>query len=191
MLSSKAPANSTAKAVALIRPINLPRDPASLCYHIRMNGRNYERAVARYLKNHGYHGVKVTKGSGDYGVDVLARRWGHKYAVQCKYYSRPVGVSAVQQVVAGMAYYDCDRAIVVTNTTFTRQAKELAESNGIDLIAKVSPYNGLFRGFYFLITTAALVCAAVDYYRLYAIGVAAFMLLLGIFILYLRSLAKK
>lgn len=133
-----------------------------------MNGRNYEKSVARYLKHHGFYAVKVTKGSGDYGVDVLAKKIGHRYAVQCKYYSRPVGVSAVQQVVAGMAYYDCDRGIVVTNTTFTRQAKELAELNGIDLIAKVSPYNGILRIFFNLITTAALVCAAVGYYRIYA-----------------------
>ena len=134
-----------------------------------MNGRNYEKAVARYLKHHGFYGVKVTKGSGDYGVDVLARKIGHKYAVQCKYYSRPVGVSAVQQVVAGMAYHECDRGLVVTNTTFTRQAKELAELNGIDLISKVSPYNGVMRAFFNIITTAALVCAAVDYYRIYAL----------------------
>ena len=113
--------------------------------------------------------MKVTRGSGDYGVDVLARKIGHRYAVQCKYYSRPVGVSAVQQVVAGMAYYECDRGLVVTNTTFTRQAKELAELNGIDLIGKVSPYNGILRVIFNLITTAALVCAAVDIYRKYAL----------------------
>ncbi len=152
-----------------------------------MNGRNYEKAVARYLRNHGYHRVRVTKGSGDFGVDVLARRFGHRYAVQCKYYSRPVGVSAVQQVVAGMAYYDCDRGIVVTNTTFTRQARELAEMNGVDLISRVGPYNGFFRCFWLIMTTAALVCAAVGIYRYYALAIAALMLILGIFILYLRS----
>jgi len=156
-----------------------------------MNGRNYEKAVARYLRNHGYHRVQVTKGSGDFGVDVLARRLGHRYAVQCKYYSRPVGVSAVQQVVAGMAYYDCDRGIVVTNTTFTRQAKELAEMNGVDLISRVGPYNGIFRWFWLIITTAALICAAVDFYRLYAIAAAAAMLLIGIFILYLRLSLRR
>ena len=36
-----------------------------------MNGRNYEKSVARYLKHHGFYAVKVTKGSGDYGVDVI------------------------------------------------------------------------------------------------------------------------
>ena len=72
-----------------------------------------------------------------------------------------------------MAYYECDRGLVVTNTTFTRQAKELADLNGIDLIGKVSPYNGVLRVFFNLITTAALVCAAVDIYRRYALIVVA------------------
>ena len=78
-------------------------------------------------------------------MDITARRRGHKYAVQCKFYSHPVGVSAVQQVVGGMAYYDCDRAMVITNNTFTRQAKELArrfnlkESGGSDFHGTVKP----------------------------------------------------
>ena len=50
-----------------------------------MDGHDYEYLVAKYLRGHGYTGVKVTKGSGDFGVDVTAHKAGHKYAVQCKY----------------------------------------------------------------------------------------------------------
>lgn len=105
-----------------------------------LDGNKYEKKVASYLRWHGYSRVRITKTSGDYGVDILARKGLHKYAVQCKYYSKPVGLAAVQQVVAGMAYYDCDRALVVTNNTFTRQANELAENNNVTLLANVSPY---------------------------------------------------
>ncbi|MBR6484859.1 MAG: restriction endonuclease [Clostridiales bacterium] len=100
-----------------------------------MDGKKYEKKVASYLKRKGFFAVKVTGESGDYGVDVLARKNIHKYAVQCKYYSRPVGVHAVQQVVGGMKYYKCDRAIVITNNTFTRQARALASENNVKLIA--------------------------------------------------------
>ncbi len=100
-----------------------------------MDGKKYERKVASYLKRRGFYAVKVTGESGDYGVDVLARKGLHKYAVQCKYYSRPVGVHAVQQVVGGMAYYGCDRALVVTNNSFTRQAVSLAQKNNVELIS--------------------------------------------------------
>ncbi|MBO4636978.1 MAG: restriction endonuclease [Clostridiales bacterium] len=99
-----------------------------------MDGQKYERRVASYLRDRGFRKVDVTKASGDYGVDITARKLGKRYAIQCKYYSRPVGVNAVQQVVGGKAYYECDRAMVVTNTTFTRQAKELAELNDVILI---------------------------------------------------------
>lgn len=102
-----------------------------------MTGYDYEYTVAAYLKYKGYSGVKVTQGSGDYGVDVLARKGNRKYAVQCKYYSKPVGVKAVQEAVAGVAYYGCDRAMVVTNNTFTSQAKELAKANNVVLLENV------------------------------------------------------
>lgn len=36
----------------------------------------YERIAANYLRSHGYSNVTVTKGSGDYGVDVVARKNG-------------------------------------------------------------------------------------------------------------------
>jgi HJR/Mrr/RecB family endonuclease len=103
------------------------------------NGHEYERAVARYLRRNGYWAVKVTGGSGgDYGVDITARKGLlRKYAVQCKRYSSPVGVRAVQEVVGGMRVYNCNRAMVVTNNTYTRQARVLAEENGVILKERV------------------------------------------------------
>ncbi len=111
-----------------------------------MDGHDYEYVVARYLKGHGYTGAKVTKVSGDYGVDVTAHKGGHTYAVQCKYYSNPVGVSAVQEVVAGKAFYGCDVAMVVTNSTFTKAARDLAKANGVILLEGVQSAGGSGKG---------------------------------------------
>ena len=104
------------------------------------NGHAYERAVARYLRCHGYWCVKVTGASGgDYGVDITARRGlFRKYAVQCKRYSNPVGVRAVQEVVGGMKMYNCNRAMVITNSTYTKPARRLAGENGVVLKEWVS-----------------------------------------------------
>lgn len=102
-----------------------------------LSGAEYEQTVAKYLKKKGYWGVKVTQVSGDYGVDVIAHKNGHKYAVQCKYYSDKVGLDAVQEVVAGMAIYGCDKAMVVTNNTYTEAAKTLAGKNGVALLSGV------------------------------------------------------
>jgi len=126
------------------------------------NGYDYEYTAAAYLKNNGYKNVKVTKSSGDYGVDVLAEKHGHKYAVQCKYYSKPVSVGAVQEVVAGMAMYNCDRGIVITNNTFTKPAENLAEKNGIELIPNIAGANsgGRFpqlKALFFLVSIVLIV----------------------------------
>lgn len=99
-----------------------------------MTGLEYEKLVAKYLRKHGYHRVSVTRGSGDYGVDVIAHKGKHKFAVQCKYYNSAVSLDAVQEAVAGMAVYGCDRAMVVTNSTFTQAAIQLAKSNGVVLL---------------------------------------------------------
>lgn len=103
-----------------------------------MTGYEYEHVAAQYLKNSGYHSVKVTKASGDYGVDITATKNGKRYAVQCKYYSGSVGVEAVQQVVAGRTYYGCDSAAVITNSSFTKAAETLAAANDVILIGGVS-----------------------------------------------------
>lgn len=103
-----------------------------------MNGYEYEYVVAAYLRQNGFYDVKVTKASGDYGVDVVARKGLQKYAVQCKYYTKPVGVGAVQEVVSGKAVYHCTAAMVVTNSRFTAAAERLAKSNGVILVPQIT-----------------------------------------------------
>ena len=99
-----------------------------------MDGHQFEHTCASILRSKGFSGVKVTKASGDQGVDIIAHKGGHKYAVQCKLYSKPVGNSAVQQVYAGAAYYGCDRCIVMTNNDFTKSARDLAGKTGVQLM---------------------------------------------------------
>lgn len=103
-----------------------------------MTGLEYEHAVAAYLKKQGFYKVEVTKASGDQGADIIACKGSDKYAVQCKYYSKPVGNKAVQEVISGMLYYDCTKAMVVTNQAFTESAKELARKTGVILLDHVS-----------------------------------------------------
>lgn len=102
------------------------------------NGHEYEYFVAAYLKRKGYTDVKVTRKSGDFGADVICTSPnGYRLAVQCKLYQSPVGYRAVEEAVGGMHYYKCDGAMVVTNNTYTRQAKEAAHMMGVTLIEGV------------------------------------------------------
>ncbi len=99
----------------------------------RMTGTRFEEFVEALITSQGYR-VKHTGHSGDLGVDLVAERSPDKFAVQCKRQGEPVSRRAVSDAVAGMAHYRCNRAMVVTNSTFTPGARELARSNGCALV---------------------------------------------------------
>lgn len=133
-----------------------------------MDGLQFEHRCAELLRYRGFHKVTVTKGSGDQGIDILAQKNGLKYGIQCKYYSHPVGNQAIQEAYAGADFYDCDAAMVMTNNTFTRAARELAEKLEVELWEYCSP-NGsspfvtrLMRIFnvFFLLTGVAMSISA-------------------------------
>ena len=92
-----------------------------------IEGHDFEYYCEDLLKKRGFIDVSVTKGSGDYGVDVLAEKDGVTYAIQCKAYTTPVGVKAVQEAFAGKEYYDRMVGAVLTNQYFTKPAVEAAK----------------------------------------------------------------
>lgn len=104
-----------------------------------MDGQGYEKYCAQWLKRHGYHDISLTRTTGDQGIDILAFRHGKQYGFQCKYYERPVGNEAVQQAYSGAAFYDCDIPVVITNSSFTRSAVELAEETDVILMDHIDP----------------------------------------------------
>ncbi|WP_459989066.1 restriction endonuclease, partial [Mycobacterium avium] len=80
--------------------------------------------------------VTPTAGTGDFGVDLIAKKDGVRMAVQCKRLAKAVGVAAVQQVVAGARQHGCDRTVVVTNQTFTKAARRLAITHRCRLVGR-------------------------------------------------------
>ena len=99
-----------------------------------MSGGEFEKYTVRLLKSNGYTNVEKTKTSGDYGIDVTARKDGKKYAFQCKCYQGKVGVHAVQEAFSGAKMYRADVAAVITNSTFTPNARKMAKEIGVLLI---------------------------------------------------------
>jgi hypothetical protein len=109
-----------------------------------MSGVEFENYVASLYRSRGFE-AEVTRASGDFGADLIVaakgglRRsewdpksydsdgWSNRMAVQCKRYSGAVGVSAVMAIIAGKGMYDCARTALVTNSTFTAQARELRQ----------------------------------------------------------------
>lgn len=101
----------------------------------RMSGTEFEEFVAAQLRVAGYS-VTPTASTGDYGVDLIAKKDGARMAVQCKRLAKAVGVAAVQQVVAGALHHGCNRTVVVTNQTFTKAARQLAGTHHCRLVGR-------------------------------------------------------
>lgn len=100
----------------------------------KMDGHQFEYACADILKANGYKHVKVTRSSGDFGVDIIAEKDKVRYAIQCKRYNHKLDNTPIQEVVGGLAYYQCDKGAVMTNQYFTEPAKQLAQVNDIELL---------------------------------------------------------
>ena len=92
-----------------------------------LEGHEFEYYCAQLLEKKGFIEVEVTKGSGDYGADILAEKDGVTYAIQCKCYTAPIGVKAIQEAHAGRDYYDRMVGAVLTNQYFTTPAVEAAK----------------------------------------------------------------
>ncbi|OBB01776.1 restriction endonuclease [Mycobacteriaceae bacterium 1482268.1] len=135
-------------AVGAIAPVLLAATPRFLLATLRgaltpspregpassaMTGIEFEDHVARIARSCGVP-VIMTSMTGDWGVDLVVGHRPERVAVQCKRQSRPVGASAVQEVVAGAPMHGCTKTMVVTNHEFTPAAVQLAELHGCELV---------------------------------------------------------
>ena len=97
-----------------------------------MSGFEFESFIGDLFEKMGYT-TKVTKSSGDQGIDVLATKNDFVVAIQAKCYSGIVGNHAIMEAVAGMKFYKADKCMVITNSSFTKSAQELAKANEVEL----------------------------------------------------------
>ncbi|WP_412676090.1 restriction endonuclease [Bacillus paramycoides] len=107
-----------------------------------MNGQQFEEYLSSLYHSFGYK-TEVTKGSGDFGADLILEINDEKIIVQAKRYSNKVSIQAVQEIVAAKGYYRANHVWVVTNNYFTEPARKLADANDVllidrDLLIKLS-----------------------------------------------------
>lgn len=98
-----------------------------------MSGVEFEHYVAKLLAKQGYSHISFTERY-DYGIDIVADKDGIKWGIQVKRHKGPVKALAVRQAVTALKKYCCDRAMVVSNSQFSRVAVELARTNDCTLI---------------------------------------------------------
>lgn len=132
-----------ALAVFIVRPVfwkvkrwikkrRYLKSPMSKVDH--MEGHEFEEYLQAHFQHLGYRCKLVGAHGHDYGVDLIVKKDGISTAVQAKRYDGLVGIKAVQEIVSGRTYYDCDKAMVVTNSMFTKPARELAAKCEVELI---------------------------------------------------------
>ena len=102
-----------------------------------MTGLEFERCIAGLLKQQGYTNVRLTE-KYDYGVDIIAEKDGIRWGIQVKRYAGLVKADAIRQVVTALKIYNCDRSMVITNSTYSMVAKDLASCNNCVLIDRVT-----------------------------------------------------
>lgn len=97
-----------------------------------MDGHAFERFIGLGFFLQGYE-IEITPKSGDQGVDIIASRGDRRIAIQCKRFAKGalVSNSAIQEIFAGMSYYKCTDGLLVTTSSLTSHARELADSLGI------------------------------------------------------------
>ena len=97
------------------------------------DGLAFENWVATNLKKFGWE-AKATRGSGDQGLDVIAKKNGRQIGVQCKLYSSNVGNKAVQEIISAKEFFNLDEAAVITNAGYTKSAQDLARACNVHLL---------------------------------------------------------
>jgi restriction endonuclease Mrr len=99
-----------------------------------LDGNDFEALIKRLYEGAGYT-AQLTGRTGDQGGDLVVVREDAKKVIQAKLRRKTtVGNDAVQQVVAAKAIYNCPGAVVITNSTFTPEAEELASVHGVELV---------------------------------------------------------
>jgi hypothetical protein len=96
----------------------------------------FEHACATVLRTAGYTSVRVTRATGDGGIDLVAVKDGRQYAGQCKRYQGTVNIGEIRDL-AGVLALSTDTyagGLFLTTGAFSPSTRTLAARANITLI---------------------------------------------------------
>lgn len=98
--------------------------------------REFEMLVGEVFRKKGFMVSELGGNGPDGGVDLILRKDGEKYLVQCKHWrSMKVGVTVVREFFGVMAAQGAVGGFIVTSGTYTSEAQNFAAGRNIQLIA--------------------------------------------------------
>ncbi len=98
-----------------------------------LDGYEFERQVAKVFELHGFI-AKVTRGSGDEGVDIVLLKGGQKGVVQCKAHGKAVSPGTIRDMYGAMHHFKANYAVVVSSNGFTGGSKTFASDKPVILL---------------------------------------------------------
>jgi len=100
-----------------------------------MSWQEFEMLVGEAYRRKGYTVNETGGGGADGGVDLVLKKAGDKFLVQCKQWKAfKVGVTTIRELYGVMASEGAVGGFVVTSGVFTQEAKSFAKGKSIDLI---------------------------------------------------------
>lgn len=94
----------------------------------------FEKLMGKLFEKMGYRNIRVTKATGDYGIDIIAKRRNRVVAVQCKKWrDGVVSNKDIQGAIGAASYYRAKKLIFITTARFTREAIEQAEGSSLEV----------------------------------------------------------
>lgn len=100
-----------------------------------MSWQEFEMLVGEAFRRKGYMVTETGGGGADGGVDLVLRKGGEKFLVQCKKWRAfNVGVSVVRELYGAMAAEGATGGFVVTSGVFSEDAKAFARGRNVELI---------------------------------------------------------
>jgi len=103
---------------------------------------DFEYFVAMLLREMGYT-TEVTKKTGDYGIDIIAKKGKQIVAVQCKRHNEKnlIGNVLIQQLLGSMHFINASHCIFITTSHFTKNAITQSQNSPIELWDKDTFHN--------------------------------------------------
>jgi hypothetical protein len=102
-----------------------------------MTGYEFEKFVYDIFIKLGFR-VQITKASGDGGIDLIAHHDGlifkGKYLIQCKRWKNNVGEPELRDLYGTTVSENALKGILVTTSSFTKQAQEFSRGKNLELI---------------------------------------------------------
>jgi restriction system protein len=100
-----------------------------------MSWQQFETLVGEAFRRKGYAVTETGGGGADGGIDLVLKRDGEAFLVQCKQWkATKVGVATVRELYGVMAAQGAVGGFVVTSGVFTDEAKAFASGQNIELM---------------------------------------------------------